>query len=136
IHAALQTLPNRGRLAVLAPVRHLHPGGASILNVLAGVWLIISPFVLHSTAAPLALWNTVVVGVIVVVCAASRAISPTFNVGFSWVNLVLGVWLVIAPFLMGYTGTPAALWNNLVGGAVIAILAIGSAMAGEVVRAS
>jgi hypothetical protein len=40
----------------------------------------------------------------------------------SWVTIVGGVVLFLAPFISGYTGTPAALWTNLIMGVVIAVL--------------
>ncbi|SFQ02775.1 SPW repeat protein [Tranquillimonas alkanivorans] len=41
----------------------------------------------------------------------------------SGTNLALGIWLIIAPFVLGYSGLPAPLWNDLVCGLLIAILA-------------
>ena len=40
----------------------------------------------------------------------------------SWVSLVLGVWLVLAPFALGYVGTFGA-WNDAIVGLVITIVA-------------
>ena len=40
----------------------------------------------------------------------------------NWVTMVGGVALFLAPFISGYTGTPAALWTNLIMGVVIAVL--------------
>jgi len=48
--------------------------------------------------------------------------------GLSWVNFVLGLWLIIAPFVLHYQEVRAAMWNNVVVGIVIAILAIARAL--------
>lgn len=40
----------------------------------------------------------------------------------NWVTMVGGAALFLAPFISGYTGTPAALWTNLILGVVIAVL--------------
>jgi hypothetical protein len=40
----------------------------------------------------------------------------------NWVTMIGGAVLFLAPFISGYTGTPAALWTNLIMGVVIAIL--------------
>jgi hypothetical protein len=40
----------------------------------------------------------------------------------SWVTIVGGVVLFLAPFISGYTDTPAALWTSLIMGVVIAVL--------------
>lgn len=41
----------------------------------------------------------------------------------NWFNLVLGVWLVIAPFVLGYSNKPAALWNDIILGLAVGVLA-------------
>ncbi|NTU85080.1 MAG: SPW repeat protein [Chloroflexales bacterium] len=38
-----------------------------------------------------------------------------------WANMILGLALMAAPFALGYSTNPAALWGSLVVGAVIAI---------------
>ena len=40
-----------------------------------------------------------------------------------WANLVLGAWLLASPWLLNYTGTPAA-WNAIVMGAGIVVFAL------------
>jgi hypothetical protein len=42
----------------------------------------------------------------------------------SWVNFVLGLWLIVAPFALHYRDITGAMWNNVIVGIVIAILAI------------
>jgi hypothetical protein len=38
-----------------------------------------------------------------------------------WVNMILGLALILAPFALGYSTNPTALWSSIVVGAVIAI---------------
>jgi hypothetical protein len=40
----------------------------------------------------------------------------------NWVTMVGGAALFLAPWISGYTRTPAALWTNLIMGVVIAVL--------------
>ena len=40
----------------------------------------------------------------------------------NWVTTILGVALVLAPFVFGYSGTPWALWTSLILGVVVAVL--------------
>lgn len=42
----------------------------------------------------------------------------------STINLILGAWFIVSPWLLGYTSS-AAIWNQFVVGIVIALLAIG-----------
>lgn len=39
-----------------------------------------------------------------------------------WVTSILGVALILAPFVFGYSGTPWALWTSLILGVVVAVL--------------
>lgn len=102
---------------------------ASVLNVIAGLWLIISPFVLRFTAHREAMWITIIVGIIVLVLAWTRAANPARYVGLSWLNLLLGIWLIISPFVLNYSNLPRVTWNDVVLGVIVVILAIWSAVA-------
>ena len=72
---------------------------ASEINVLLGVWLIISPFfyTISAPATASATWNNVIVGILIVICAALRTFSHQRRVALSGVNIVLGIWTLICP---------------------------------------
>ncbi|QBQ55701.1 SPW repeat protein [Nitrosococcus wardiae] len=42
----------------------------------------------------------------------------------SGINIIAGVWLIIAPFALGYTDMANALWNDIILGIAVFILAI------------
>jgi hypothetical protein len=107
---------------------------ASTLNVLAGIWLIISPFALGFTPLPAALWNTLIVGIVVVVFAGIRAGNPALYPALSWLNLLLGVWLIISPFLLRYAADHTPLGNNVILGIIVGVLGIWSALATPTTR--
>ena len=101
---------------------------ASGLDVLAGVWLLISPFVLafgNATAQA----NDVILGIIIGVLALYRFFNPSHGVGVSWLNLVLGVWVLISPWALGFSAYHVAMTNNVVMGIIVIILAGWSALA-------
>jgi len=100
---------------------------ASGLNVLAGVWEILAPFILGYSAYATPTTNAIIVGLIVTVLAAVRFLGAYRAAWMSWVNAVLGVWLIVAPFILGYTGTPRT--NDIIIGIIIALLGAWSAMA-------
>lgn len=112
---------------------------ASGLNVVAGLWLIISPFVLgfgqpgQFGVAPGAMtqtWDAIVVGIIVTILAGFRAADPVHRPAWlSWLNLVLAAWLVISPFVLGFSGAQPETTNALVMGVIIGVLAIWSGLA-------
>ena len=93
--------------------------GNGWINILLSVWVIISPFVLgiHS---PKAIWNNVVAGAVVGILAFIR--WSMHQPGWSWLNLILGIWLVISPFVLLLSG-PAML-NNVILGIIIAAFAL------------
>ena len=108
---------------------------ASGINIVAGLWLIIAPFVLGYSGMSGALWNDVVLGIGVAVLAIVRVGNPLQYEGISWTNFVLGLWLIIAPFVIGYTDT-AGLWNDIILGVIILSMAAWSAMSSRNVRPS
>lgn len=85
-----------------------------------GVWLFFAPLALSYGAAGGAAWNSYVVGAVVAVFAFAALLWPD-SPSEEWVNLVLGAWLVIAPFVLGfYASAVLAAWNQVVVGLLIA----------------
>jgi len=101
---------------------------ASGLNIIAGLWLIIAPFLLNYGDLREALGNDVIVGIIVASIATLRAFGAYGADWLSWTNFVLGGWLIIAPFILGY-GRAAPISNDIVVGIIILALAAWSALA-------
>ena len=90
-----------------------------------GVWLFFSPFFMaYASATGAAAWNSYVAGALAAIFAASALWSPTSKAE-EWVNLVLGAWMVVAPFVFGFYASEAvAAWNLAVVGVLIAADAI------------
>jgi len=86
-----------------------------------GVWLFFSPFFMaYASLTGAAAWSSYVVGALVAIVAASALWSPASKAE-EWVNLVLGLWLLMAPFIFGfYASEAAAAWNLTVVGILIA----------------
>ena len=42
----------------------------------------------------------------------------------NWVKLVLGLWVAVSPWILGFSGITTALWSNIIAGALIAIFAL------------
>lgn len=103
---------------------------ASGLNFLAGLWVIISPWVYGHTGSVGSVWNDVIVGIIVAVLAASR-FSGSRAVWPSWVNVLLGIWLIISPWVYGFAFHTARVTNSVIFGIVVIILGLWSVFAGR-----
>jgi SPW repeat len=104
---------------------------SSWLNVLLGIWVIVSPFVLNYRV-PRVVWSDVVAGALVLVIALVRA--STHQQGWSWINLVLGIWIIISPFVLGFL-SEAEMWNNIALGIIIGAIALHNAYSKTALRA-
>lgn len=102
--------------------------GANGILVLVALWLIVSPFILGYAGIEAALWNSVIVGVVIAGIALFRAFSPESPSWLSWISAVLGLWLIIAPFVLGFGGFNLQHWNTTMTGIVVASLAAWSAL--------
>lgn len=101
---------------------------ASGLNVLAGIWLIIAAWILGYAGHHTPQWNDVVLGVIVGILALIRFLGAWRASVLSWINVILGIWLIISPWVLGYSDIHAAAWNNVIVGIAVILLGWWSAM--------
>lgn len=102
--------------------------GASGLNIIAGIWLIISPWVLNFQSGD-SYWNPIVFGAIVACLAFVRAAGAYRESALSWINWLVGIWLFISGFWLAQSN--AAQWNDWIMGVVVFVLALISATATE-----
>lgn len=96
----------------------------SIVNFILGLWLIVSPYILNYGTAQ-ARWEQTVGGVIIAIMAAIRYYIPEARWS-SWVNALVALWLVIAPFVSGYQ-TGVAYWNEIISGILVGAVALWNA---------
>jgi hypothetical protein len=102
--------------------------GASGLNIIAGIWLIISPWVLGFNSGD-SYWNPIICGIIVGVIGLIRAGGAYRASELSWINALVGVWLFISAWWLASSNQ--AIWNDLVLGVIVFVLALISATASE-----
>jgi hypothetical protein len=95
----------------------------SVLNLLAGIWLIISPWVVGFTATPVAVWNTVILGIVILVLAAAR-LGSVGTTGLSWINLLLGIWLIISPFVLNFGASVLGMRNDVIVGILVVLFSL------------
>lgn len=94
---------------------------AAGLNLLVGVWLIISPWVLNYNDAD-AWWNPVVFGAIVSTLALACVMVPARTAALSAINAAIGVWLFISGFWLADSAQAA--WNDWIMGTIVFILSV------------
>jgi SPW repeat len=101
-------------------------------NVVLAIWLFISPWALRFGIAqavngsPVAVnhaaWNAWVLGIIVFLVALSALGS--IQVWQEYWNLVLGAWIFVAPWALGFVGLSRASWDHWIVGALIFLVAL------------
>lgn len=92
------------------------------VNLVIGLWMLASPWVLAYQAEARPMWNSVIVGLLI----AAVALYAMYQVFAweEWTNVVLGAWLVISPWVLGFSGLYAAMLNAVVAGAIVLVLAL------------
>jgi hypothetical protein len=95
--------------------------GWALVNLVLGAWLVVAPWILGYGGRGAAV-NDVVLGV--AVGAAAIILLVTGLRGWAWVTLVLGAWLVAAPWILGYGGIAAAATNDVILGLAIGVVSV------------
>jgi hypothetical protein len=93
------------------------------LTGILGAVMAIAPFLLGYRDHPMALWMSVVLGVVVLVASVLEAMDVKHARWEWWVAGVAGVVAVLAPFVFGFTALTMALWTFVVLGLVLVIAA-------------
>lgn len=96
------------------------------VNLVLGAWLFIAPAVGIGATGDVAAWNSYVAGAAIVtltVMALARS-----RIWEEWVNLVIGVWLIVAPFVLGFSDRSNPTWNQIVVGILIGAGALWAAL--------
>jgi hypothetical protein len=91
------------------------------LNVVLGLCLFLSPLLFGFTGHPAAATNAWLSGGLI---AFTGFIALTdFEEWEEWINVVIGVWVTVAPWLFGFAGVSYAMWSHVGIGAAVTILA-------------
>lgn len=94
------------------------------VNCPLGLWLIAAPFALAYPNESSALWEDVILGILIGSFPFSRAVSTEVP-SMTYVSLAVaaaGLWVLLAPCIFAYTGVRAAFNNDTVVGSAVLIL--------------
>jgi hypothetical protein len=114
-------------------------------NVVLAIWLFISPWILQfgrnvaqSTTAPaagtaaatvtpvasggMAAWNAWILGIIIFLVAVSA--MGRFALSQEWANLLLGIWVFVAPWVLGFVALSAAAWDHWIVGVLVFLVSL------------
>ncbi len=90
-----------------------------------GLWLAVSPWIVGYSEHEAATANAAFIGLALALAAHFEA---TFDqISAEWLNLGIGLWLVAAPFVVGFAAASVAAANSIAVGTLAAVLA-GSAL--------
>ena len=93
------------------------------INLVLGAWLFASPWLMnYADALPNAAGNAWALGAAIVLLAAVAMHMPK-----AWeegVNILLGAWVAISPWVLGFTSNDEVTTNAVVVGGLVTLLAI------------
>jgi hypothetical protein len=91
-------------------------------TIVAGVALLITPYVFGETSNSDALWATGVIGGAMVVLGLISASTEQIS-GWEWILALAGVAAFAAPWVFTFTGLTAMAWVSWVAGAAVVVAA-------------
>jgi hypothetical protein len=92
------------------------------VNAGLGAWLIIAPWVLDFQHVTIATTTTMALGALLLACSIEAIAVP--DAWEEWLDVAIGIALMLAPALLGFDALPLALVNAMVTGALVVILAL------------
>ena len=108
----------------MTTIERIFPSWQDSLNFLIGALLFFSPWLFGFGAEQTAALDAHVVGAIIAVMALLAIFA--FKTWEEWISGVLGAWLVISPWVLGFSGSSTAVLTHLVVGVAAIVLAIWS----------
>ncbi|GKQ33909.1 SPW repeat protein [Streptomyces sp. A012304] len=90
---------------------------------LLGLYCAVSPWILHYTASqPALMTHNLIVGIAIGLLALGFTAAPARMYGLSWAMCALGIWMIIAPWVVGDSPDAGVVVNNIIIGVLALIL--------------
>jgi hypothetical protein len=90
-------------------------------NLVLGAVLFVSPWMFGFDAGKVS-QNAMIIGLVITILAI--AALAAFAVWEEWLNLIVGLWALVSPWVLGFQGTTAMTVHALIGAAVAVLAAI------------
>jgi hypothetical protein len=99
---------------------------ASWTDFVLGLWLIVAPFALGYASVGRGRGEDVLFGIVIAGVALWRSLvsNDSAMAGVSWIVALAGLWVLFAPFALGYSSVGAAMTNDVIVGAVVFVLSV------------
>ncbi|MFE0450017.1 SPW repeat protein [Streptomyces sp. NPDC058914] len=92
---------------------------------LLGLYCAVSPWILHYTASqPALVPHNLIVGIAIGLLALGFTAAPARMYGLSWAMCALGIWMIIAPWVVGDSPDVGVIVNNIIIGALALVLGL------------
>ncbi|MFH0173708.1 SPW repeat protein [Streptomyces cacaoi] len=92
---------------------------------LLGLYCAVSPWILHYTASqPALMTHNLIVGIAIGLLALGFTAAPARMYGLSWAMCALGIWMIIAPWVVGDSPDAGVAVNNIIIGALALVLGL------------
>ncbi len=91
-----------------------------VANLILGVFLLISPWIFKFEPGHLT-QNAMITGIVMAVLAI--AALAAFAVWEEWLNLIVGLWAIISPWVVGFQTNHTATTVHVIVGVLVAVLA-------------
>ncbi|TWI17291.1 SPW repeat protein [Mesorhizobium tianshanense] len=103
------------------------------VTMLVGVYVFLSPWIIPyffpgSTVMPVIGWSHYIVGFAIAVMGMAALAS--FQLWQEWLILILGLWLIISPWVFGFTDTTPFHWNSVSTGIIVVIFSATALVSG------
>ncbi|WP_433213699.1 SPW repeat protein [Microtetraspora malaysiensis] len=126
-HPDIMQMRARYEAAAANPTAQLTDG----LTLLAGIYLAVSPWIVGFHALSGITVNNLITGILVALLALGYSSAYGRTYGLAWVAPVIGVWTIIAPWVIsGPNARLGVIISNVVVGAIILLLGLANMSTG------
>jgi hypothetical protein len=92
---------------------------------LLGLYCAASPWIVHYTASqPSLMTHNLIMGIAIGLLALGFTRAPERMYGLSWAMCAIGIWMIIAPWIVGRGPDAGVIVNNIVIGALALVLGL------------
>ncbi len=86
-----------------------------------GVILFLTPWLFGTVTMASSSWNAWIIGVVVVLLALGSLSLPGSSGIMEWITLIVGAWLFIAPWVLGFAILGSAAWAAWIIGILLVV---------------
>jgi SPW repeat len=90
--------------------------GQDVINLFLGIWAFLTPWAFGYHLG-VAVANYVIIGILITFFSGAALVA--FRTWEEGINIVLGAWLLISPWLLGFRAIPSLMWSAVVIGALV-----------------